>query len=181
VNGSFWLTTVAALVALSIFYGQALSPQRQERVELEQRMAKANAEFQRTYDKIKNAQALEQETARARVEADKQLHVTPEEQALLWIPEHVAKLFQKFGFANPVIRLNSAVKEPELRRYQRLNWSVVLPLEPEERDVTKALFGASELESSEPVIRVIDFATLPNQEKPGEQVVAVTLQVLVHE
>jgi hypothetical protein len=130
---------------------------------------------------IKRLQLLEEEAAAAREQAANLGIDAPSGSPMIWIAAHLQNHFERFGYAKPAVRFTSAQPEAELPGYQRMCWTIGLPLTRAPRDFQKALLAVAELEKAEPRMRLIEFATLPDPERPGEENVAATMEVFVPE
>jgi hypothetical protein len=98
---------------------------------------------------------------------------------MVWGPAHLEEHFRRFGFESAMVRFVSAQPTAEMARYQRLYWTVGLPLGEVSRDLKKALFAAAALHENEPLLTLVNFATMPDQEHAGQSIAVVSVSAVV--
>lgn len=101
------------------------------------------------------------------------------DSAMIAFPESVRQHFLRFGHSLRVMRLNTIQELPDLPGYQRVYWSVALPVAETDLNLTGLLIAVTELEEQNRFIKVIDFALQPDVEEPGARTVAVNLVTLL--
>jgi len=168
-----------AVIAGSICFVQMIVPLKKAGDEINRQTDEARAKIEEVRSKIDSLRLLENEATAAVEELEEIDQRLPATSPLVWIPDRLTKHFQQFKFAAPLVRLASAQAEPEMRGFQRIYWSVGLPLASAKRPLDKALFAAAELERNDPFFRVVDLSILPNLEQPGERIAVVAVVTIV--
>lgn len=168
-----------AVVASWTFYAQSIAPLRQREKEARHSIAALKGQLADAREPIGAVRELEARVSRERGELNSLLKDLPAGSAMIWLPELVKGHFGSFGIAVEVVRLNTAVEEPGLPGYQRVYWSVALPIGEAARNVTGLLRAVAELEQQNSFVKVLDFSVQPNPENPGLRMGALNVAALV--
>lgn len=175
-----WLTAGGvAVVAGWTFYAQSIAPLRQREKEARHSIAALKVQLADARGSVAAVRELETQVSRERGEMNSLLKDLPAGSAMVWMPELVKAHFGSFGIAVEVVRLNTAVEEPGLPGYQRVYWSVALPVGEAARNVTGMLLAVAELEQQNSFLKVLDFSVQPNPENPRLRIGAVNIAALV--
>ena len=167
------------VIAGSICFEQMIAPLKKAGEEISRQADEASVQIEEVRNKIDSLRLLESKASAAVEELEEINQQLPAGSPLVWIPDRLTKHFQQFEFAAPLARLASAQAEPEMRGFQRIYWSVGLPLASAKRPLDKVLFAAAELERNDPFFHVVDLSILPNLEHPGERIAVVAVVTIV--
>lgn len=173
------LAGAVVLVAGWLFYGDSsIGALRERERDLRSQIADLRVGMQAKIETIKDVRALEQKANDSRAELDRLESGFPADSPLVWIPARMERHFRRLGFQEPVVRLNSTRDEPELPGYQRIFFSVGLPLREGSEDLSSVLRAVAKLEQAEPVVRVIDLAIQADPLSPPARAAAITVVAL---
>jgi len=93
-------------------------------------------------------------------------------------PNEMEAHFSHFGFSSAVVRFVTAREDRDLPGYQRVYWSIGLPIPRTDRNVAGLLLTLSDLEKQDRFIKVIDFALQPDAEDPSLRTASINLMIL---
>jgi hypothetical protein len=146
--------------------------------ELRAKLGTVNAEIAAARDAVEEVRELEQKSAGIRTQLGRDGRATT--SPVLWVPDQMSKFFGQFGIEKVSTRENTGVPQPGLPGYQRSYWAVSFPVGQNATEVDKALLAVSELEATEPLVRVHSVAALAEagREVLGGQSATVTVSLL---
>ena len=178
-----WLCGLAAfglaLAAGREKYASSLALLRERETEALRATASLGEQIQKAQATIADTQAKETAASRLRRELKDLECRFPEGSATLWLPALVREHFARSGISVRLIRLNTIQDEPDISGYERGVWSVVLPVEETGRNNPKWHLAVAQIESENPCLRVLDFATLPDPENSRGHLMSLTIAALV--
>ncbi len=179
-NRTLAVAGAVLLVAGWLFYSHySIGALREREHGLRFQIADLRVRVQEKIETIKDIRALEQKASNSRAELDRLESGFPTASPLVWIPARMEEHFRRFGFREPIVRLNSTRDEPELPGYQRIFWTVGLPLQEGSDYFPIVLRAVAKLEQAEPVVRVIDLAIQTDPLNSPARAAAVTVVTLV--
>lgn len=173
-----WVPITCVTIAGALAHHYWLQPFEVRREQVQREMADLARRTETAHEGVKQVQDLELESAAARVAFERWQRELPPGSAMLWLPERIKSHFGRFGFANPVSRLNTTVPEPGLPRLKRSFWAVEIPVANPDKDTTAALLAVAELDQQDALVRVLDFSVRPDTRKGGRHVATLNISVL---
>lgn len=167
------------LLLISEDYRKSVAPLRQRETEtlrdareLRERVADAQKTIAENRARRMDAEGIRGEIEQAQADL-------PSGSAGVAFPAWVKEQFGRSGIGVPVVRLTAAQDEPNASGYERGFWSVDLPIEDADRNVTKLLVVVADMDRENSFVRVLDFDIYPDPEKPGSRVGSLNLATVL--
>ena len=173
------LAGAAVLGIAWLVYSQTIIPLRRREGDFLRRRQEVRDQLdsaRRTLREIKDA---EQESAQARAALNRLVGEDGRGSLMVTFPESVKQQFARAGLPLRVIRLNTVQEEPRLGGYQRVYWSVGVPIPEADRNVSVLLHEVVKLEEPDRFIKVVDFALQPDVDDPHLRTAAINIMALV--
>jgi len=166
-------------MAAWLYYRHTLVPVQERGRALVEQIRELDGRVNEARDSLKECQAVEAETATARVAVHRLERDLPSSSAIFWVPARLKEHFRRFGFAEPLARLNTAQEDAELPGYQRIYWTIGLPLNDDPKSLGAVLLAVADLEQTERLSKVIDVTIQPDPEDSRRRDAAITVVTLV--
>lgn len=99
---------------------------------------------------------------------------------LVTLPQDLVDHFSRFGLHSASVRLASVQSVPNLPDYQRLYWSIGIPIAQNDKNVGGLLLAVAGLEQEDHIIKVLDFSLVPDPENRTLRVAQVSIVVFCH-
>lgn len=174
-----WVTGGVMAMAAWLYYRDTLVPVQERGRALVEQIRDLDRRVNEARNLLRECQALEAETANARVAVHRLERDLPSGSALFWVPARLKEHFRRFGFAEPLARLNSTVEDPDLPGYQRIFWTIGLPVDYDSKNLGAVMLAVADLEQTDRVARVIDVTIQPDPENSRRRDAAITVVSLV--
>jgi hypothetical protein len=100
-----------------------------------------------------------------------------DESPLITLPQDLVDHFSRFGLPSATVRLVSAQPVPNLPEYQRLYWSIGIPISRTDKNVGGLLLAVAGLEQEDHIIKVLDFSLVPDPDDQSLRIAQVSLVV----
>ena len=175
-----WALVGGALLGFAcLVYRQTIIPCRLRERDLLRQRLEVQEQLKAAHRTLREVKDTEQESAQARAALNRLLGEDGRGSPMVSLPESIRQQFARAGLPLRVIRLNTIQEEPHLRGYQRVYWSVGLPIPEVDRIVTALLSEVVKLEQADRFIKVVDFALQPDAEDPRLRTAAINIMALV--
>ena len=168
----------AALAAAWFVHRHAIVPLKVREVELVHRRAELQEQLGSARKTIGAAKDSDQTVAEARAALSHLVAGKAQVPAMVSFPGEIEQHFSRFGFPSAIVRLATVQPETDLPGFQRVYWSVGLPIPRTDRNVDGLLLAVAGLEQQERFIKVIDFALQPDAVDPSLRTASVSNVVL---
>jgi len=173
-----WIEICLALVGVWLIYRLFVAPLREREWQIRTATTDLGNRILAAR-KLKNEiQELEDKAAKANAEIRRSEAGLPTNPQIVWVPQRVRLHFGRFGFSQFATSVQSTEDEPALPGYQRLNWSVVVPLENVTKQIGNLLLAVAELEDAERTIRIRDIAIPRGVDESNQNMATVTFSTL---
>jgi hypothetical protein len=172
------LIVVLGGIGLWAVYHYAIAARYELHGQIAAQCATMRESIEKGQAEVELALTLEKEAAEARRELHRMGLDTPAEEAMVGVPTRVQAHFRRFGFAEPSVRMNSAIKDRKFPRYERIVWGVGLPMQHDSKDISRLLLAVAELQDAERNVHVSDVSIHEDGVHPGRQIATVTLSLL---
>ena len=169
----------AALGSAGLFFHYAIAPLRLHKKDSVRRVEELRQQLDSAQATLRVSKDPEQELEGERTALNRLFGESALNSAMVSFPESVRQHFARFGIPLRVMRLNTIQEMPDLPGYQRVYWSVALPVAETDRKITGLLIAVAELEKQNRFTKVIDFALLPDVEEPRARTVGINLVTLL--
>lgn len=169
----------AALGSLWLFSHYAITPRSLHEEDSVRRAGELRQQLDSARGKLRAIKNSEQELGDARSALKKLFGASALTSAMVTFPESVRQHFARFGIPLRVMRLNTIQEMPDVPGYQRVYWSVGLPVAETDQNATGLLIAVAELEEQNCFIKVVDFALQPDVEDPLARTVGINLVTLL--
>ena len=167
--------------AVVLFHRLGVSaPERRER-DLRTRIAGLAAETNAARHAIEDVRALELECTRIRARLAGRDRISPGSPALVWFPEKMREHFHRFGIEKVSARVNTTISEPALRGFERIFWTITLPVLPDAADLKRALLAVCELETTESQLCIVGVGVSGDAQSIGGRSAVITASLLARQ
>ena len=173
------LTGAVLVGSLWFFHSKAITPLRLLEKDSRKSLAELREHLDSARKSIGEIKDSEREAGKALSELNGLLGPRTEDSVMVSFPESLKEHFLRFGIQVSVVRLNATRDEPDLSGYQRVYWSVGLPVAEADRNATGLLLAVAELEKQDRFIKVVDFALQRDAEDPRLRTASINLLALV--
>ena len=175
-----WMAIGALVLAGGrVFQLQSIVPFRVQETAARRGVAELQGRIADARNAILQFRALEKDADRKRGELERLQGEPPASVVMVSFPERLKEHFSHFGLRVGVVRMNANLDEAGLPGYKRIYWSMALPIEKADRNITGLLLAIAELEQKDPGIKVIDFALQRDAEDARMRVANVNVSILV--
>jgi hypothetical protein len=165
---------------LLLFYRLEIAPVRWRAQDFLRRRADLQKQIDSGHKAIEEARVSEGEAAKAASELNRLLSgMLSGSSVMVSFPERIKEHFSRFGLPLTVVRLNTAQDEPDLPGFQRVYWSVGVPIPEKDRTFTGLLLAVAELEQANRFVNVLDFTLQPDAEDSRRRTAGVNVEALV--
>lgn len=173
------LAVGAALGAAWAFHSQWIAPLSLRAQDSVRKSAELRERLGSAVETVREVKACEQELGKARTALGRLLGDCPRESVMVALPERVRQHFAQFGLPLGVIRLNATQDTPGLPGYQRVFWSMALPVSESDRNATGLLLAVAELEERNRFIKVLDVSLQPDAEDPLQRTAGINFMAVL--
>jgi hypothetical protein len=173
------LSACVTLAAGWAFYSNSIAPLGERERQTVQKVAEMQAFLAHAQKEVKAVQSLEEELGRARVEHYRLTGDVPQGSAMVWLPDRLKQHFGRHGIRDCTAQFNTSIDEPALPGYERTYWAVNLPLRELSQDLETVFMAVSNLEQTDPIVRIVDAAVRPDLQNPSRRVAVVNVGALV--
>lgn len=174
-----WLGTCLALAGFWLVFRLVIAPIQYRERQVRTEIANFRRQISDAQKTLKGIQDLEMKSASTRSELHRLDSEFPDTPPVVWIPERMRQHFGHFGFVELNTRVKAASDEPELPGYQRISWSMDIPMQNITKQIGGLLLAVADLEQTLRIARVADIAIQADANEPGPRTAVVTFSTLL--
>lgn len=178
-QGRGWLVIGVALAGAWLAFKCVIAPMQERERDIRAEIASLREKIAAGRNTMMEIKNLEIKSTGAQKELQRLDDELPTSPPVVWIPEHIKQHFGRSGFAEVIIRQKTALAEPEFPGYQRISWSMDIPMKNVAQQIGSLLLAVSELEETERIVRVGDIAIQADAPQSGLRAASVTFSTLV--
>lgn len=174
-----WLVICLVLAGAWLVFQLVIAPSHERERQIRTETAKVRQQIADGRNTLMEIRSLEIQTNIARNQLQRLDSEYPSSPAVVWIPERVQQHFGRSGFAELKTTVKNALNEPQLPGYERVSWSIEIPMQNVTRQMGGLLLAVADFEEKERIVRVADIAIEADAREPGSHAAVVHFSTLL--
>ena len=160
-----------------LLYRGGIAPLQTEHLSLRQKHEDLRQKIAATHQELTTLKDSDQKVAEVRA----RLNAMLSDQAgdpLVNFPRKMQEYFGQFGYPSCNVRLVTTRQAADLSDYQKIYWSIGIPIPETEPNLQQLLVAVTALEQGDRYIKMTDFAVEADPQNPNLRVASLNLVVL---
>lgn len=160
------------------FYSSTIAPLEKRKEEFLQRRADLRHRVVAGRLKLVAIKDAEQKLGTVRTNLNRLVGDNSGESPMVAFPADVAYHFAQLGFPSAVVRLATIEPDKDIADYDRIYWSIGLPIPMSDHSLKALLVAIANLEELDRLIKVTDFSVQPDSENPAQRNASIGVVIL---